>query len=469
MSIINNMPSKGGMTINGLIESYNVYAGKTVNAGDFVKFVNGVSHLEEATSELSGSRVGGNSLFALEMPNGYCFLAHSGDGASNSSSTFDLNCGLLQPGVKTNTFIDSMFKEKNSYGWVQVCFLLENNRVLIIHQSGSSDACATFCTVKDETIVLETSITLSQISDMDGSSRVMSGVILPNGNLLLTWGQNYSFAALYSISGTTVNYIESKTLSQNSDHYELTRLVKVTDTTYAIIFRNEYSSSSHRLGMTLLQTDGETLGGTLLDSIIDSTADSGSRFDAILCSQSNIFIAHKKNSSGHFASKVLTIEGLTYVESASSTLNDGENSCTKDIVTILISENKIFCVRGSTSGQVYGVIVNLSNNAIIKNTEVSLFSNGNAGIRTHGYKSFTGDIFLCTSYSGTTYKYDYVSQLFSVANDLPSTLIKAPIWETQVTSTLETSQNGVANVSGTGGTLIEVKDKIEIYVPNITE
>ena len=34
---------KGGLDINGIIESYYVYAGENISAGDFVEFVNGVA------------------------------------------------------------------------------------------------------------------------------------------------------------------------------------------------------------------------------------------------------------------------------------------------------------------------------------------------------------------------------------------------------------------------------------------
>ena len=38
MGIVNNMPSSGGLDINGIIEEYYV-SGDKISAGDFVKFV----------------------------------------------------------------------------------------------------------------------------------------------------------------------------------------------------------------------------------------------------------------------------------------------------------------------------------------------------------------------------------------------------------------------------------------------
>ena len=79
MSIINNMPNSG-MKVNGLIEEYYVAAGETVNAGDFVKFVNGKSgETETATSTdtLIGSTLNaGRLMYATQLDDTRVFILH---------------------------------------------------------------------------------------------------------------------------------------------------------------------------------------------------------------------------------------------------------------------------------------------------------------------------------------------------------------------------------------------------------
>lgn len=50
-SAIDYIGVKGGLDINGVIESYYVYAGENVNAGDFVEFIEGIADKTSTTYE----------------------------------------------------------------------------------------------------------------------------------------------------------------------------------------------------------------------------------------------------------------------------------------------------------------------------------------------------------------------------------------------------------------------------------
>lgn len=134
MSIINNMPQKGGMTLKGQEREYYVYTGATVYAGDFVTKQAGVANngIYEKIGEGTGSSSYKNSSFRiLEVGNNRLLQYYSQTLTLYNFATYSKNAtsSVTVDSIAFSSVIDIFLLDETSTG---------DRRAIILGYSSSS-------------------------------------------------------------------------------------------------------------------------------------------------------------------------------------------------------------------------------------------------------------------------------------------------------------------------------------------
>ena len=472
MSIINNMPNSG-MKVNGLIEEYYVAAGETVNAGDFVKFVNGKSgETETATSTdtLIGSTLNaGRLMYATQLDDTRVFILHQTK--STIDSTMNL-CGVVCTivGTKIISGADVLIFAGNYTGtFFSPPVLLSDNKIFISHcfHNDGYYLYASLLSVSGDAISLLTTAKVGTNSYSGSTSPFC--VLLSNNNLLILhgYGNNYIlYGIVCTISGKTLTFGTDTSISSTSRSGYYISAKKVSTNNIFIV--HSYSTEFHLYGI-ICTVNGTTITkGT--DTVLSNTSYAGGRLSLpLLLSSNTIFIAHSKYGTNGYdlSGTICTISGTTITAklSASTIISQVYG----DISAVILDNGSIFMTYGydSTNYYLYGIILNINNTTITKGTSTPL----NSSIAYTGYDSYclllnNNIVFVAHCYDKTNY-YLY-GQLWGISNNIPTKTITMPKYETQVSITTSSPVDGIAKSTGTGGNSSVHNDKIEVYVPGGT-
>ena len=464
MSIINNMPNKSGSDINGLIEDYYVYAGQTINAGDFVNFVNGVASQATETSssvQLSGS-YDGYKISAVVLDENRVFIAHS------YGSSYSLYAMVVTISGTTITKGTDTALNTNGYnGYYVSATCLQNGSVLVLHSKTSSGSLnGIVCTIDGTTIAKGTD---QELTTKSNSSVAMSTEVLENGDVFLAHcynNSNYLYGVIIKVSGTSITYGTETSINGNSSS-GLTISISLLNNN-KIFVAHSYNSTYYYLYGIIITINGTTITkGT--DTQLSTNSYTGQKISIQTLENGNVFIAHSYSDTLWLYGIVCTINDTTIIKGTDTCLDSSaKNDAIADVKSVLY-KGKVFIPHGavsSNSQSLYGVFCTINGTTITAGSDIALNSSAKTGTVISPLLLFNDTIFIAHSYGGSYYLY---AQIFGIdeVNNVPTNNVPIPVYEQQITLATQPPFNGIAKTDGVGGTAIAHKDIISIYVPNI--
>lgn len=396
---VENLPSNdsgetGGLNINGIVKEYQVLAGESINAGDFVEFTKKKFQVLDSAA---------NSLYAspscVALSETKVFIAYPGIGYYLYGAILDLSKAVM---TMTKTQLSSTYRSCfNS----PHCILLSENKVLIIHEyTGSQYLAGTIVNISGTamtatTTQLETAggykgpkATLVSANKVFVASGYSSDYYL-RGSILTISGNKITLAADQTLNTTTKSgyYCSNGVLisdnkifmahAYSSSYYLYGTIINITNTTM--------TSSTHSINTNAIRScwtlpscallsankilivhtytsSNSYLAGTIVDIIsqnetysLTSTSNIYTDIGGVsICSCSKvadnkIYVAHKCNNYtlGH---SLITVDGATSIIKTTM-LDDTQYSCYSNPPDgVCLNGNKVFIAHGYTSSKQFG-------------------------------------------------------------------------------------------------------------------
>ena len=468
MSIINNMPTKGGMTINGVIEEYYAYAGQTISPGDFVKFVNGIAEYKNygtvAADTIADSRSGYPSSYSLEMPNGQVVYI---DGDSIDPVSFYL---LEFTNVEINIVATASIPA--TYDNPYYPCLIDDTRFFLplSYQDNALDykIYGMVVQVTNNTITLGTISSLYTVSS-GGSYKPLQAFLCSDGHVTVLSHNSDSehswYYSIYTINGTTFTTYKGQTsitdfysgnyykgISMGNDKFLITRWASGEGTGM---------DGVHCQVMTL--TYGVPSWGTITPISDAEKAEYGANFDY---GYNKVFFTIA-GTSYKLLGVAGTVSGTTITVGAEKELSS-QTYRAYTMLPKIISSSKVVVAFGISNQSGCGaMVVNLSGDTIYPATMYNLSTTGGTLMDSTEITQLSNpNLFRTFYYEGTKVPYIRKNQVFLINGDVVTKTIATSEYEIQVQKATTKDCNGVAKTGGTGGNSTSHKDKIQVYTPN---
>ena len=466
MSIINNMPNKAGMTVEGLIEEYKVYAGEEITAGGFVEFVD------------------------------------------------------YQTGTETITAVEGRYDAKI---YSHKCLTVDANTVLFAYCDSSHNSYVCLLTVSPEKITQHTSV---QLNSSTSTLENLYITKLTNGDFAVAFNQNYNtsytnefYVALLRVYGNVITILNSKRAAQGNIGANKMQLVTVAEGFVEIWRTNSYA---YICGAMVSVVDDVMTIGTIVNIHTNSDEeDMVFAATAMLDDSVMIYTEYYVSYGGSTYNKIAkyTYSGTTLTQALLTSLNTGGyssqcylfplnktqcvlfkfasynayawiftigTSITKgDLITILnrgynygikclsvvpLSSVKFLWLYGAQKitgdnqpGYPYYITVTFTGSSFTKTTETQFLSTEDyTGSKILGVLlNSSNDIFITHYVSGNEYVVDGGVWRYDSSTNTLSNSFTTPVYETQISNPSSADVNGIAKTSGAGG------DTISVIVPNI--
>ena len=464
--------SKKGLDINGIIQDYYVYAGETVNAGDFVTFVNGIA--ESTLTLVSTSPVQLHSRNILDIKSilldenkvfiivqddstnyGYAKIAT----ISNGTITLGTDYQILSSAI-SNISITKVTSSKVAISFVT-----------------SYIANAIIANVSGTTITFGSAVSLGEgtSSYPDASTSI---VALTSNYLVVAWNRNDTAnnatntsrglraCVLYTSGTTSLSKYTMFNLPRNGTNQYLS-LCAVNSTTATLAYKAGNSSGS-TVYMFVLQRSSGTL--TAGDDTQVSSAIYSRQICSCLINTDTVLIVHgvAASSSSYSAyGRTAYVSGTTVTLGTREALNTGKYVEYTGVG--LLETNKAvisYYNSNTTTGIMLIATMSGTNSRIITLSENYTFAE-NTIITTTTPCVLNPNTVLVTY--GTNLQVNTKGQLFSIdgTNITNEVETLAAIYETQVKKATTLPYNGVASTSGEGGSSTAHKDVVSVYVPDL--
>lgn len=445
--------------IDGLIKDYYVYAGQTINAGDFVQFVTGV---------------------ASQTTNSY----------KNSPTSFSTGSTQLIAVTKLSTTkVLLAYKGSDTYGYVRVV------------------------SISNATITYGTAVAFRQEDIVDLNVTYLSSSLAV---VCFTTGYT-AYAMACSISGTTVTTGSLKTVNSGSSSYPcdyVTIAYKSSTEALMCYSRKRANSSSTTYGAravvltvsgTSISTNTEVCVKTYPSTYLDVERVTTDKYIFCLTNHNNFGYAYMITTSGtsvssssgvsyevagSYCTKFNSLAVVTTTRSVVSYLSNGGRTGTATVIDTsgtlpvcgtqyvyydksnadehisdtAIVPNMIFYTDGNNNN-LYGIYYNVSDMTLTFGTNTLLLAENCSqlgAVSYNGSKTLLAYQHALVSYTGYARLYQLTSGRITDTLTFTTTTN-----ETQVKKATANPFNGVAKTSGSGGTSTGHKDKVSIYVPNI--
>ena len=284
-----------GLDINGIIREYKVNAGATVNAGDFVEFVNkcGNGEFHSGTTDF---------LSACKLDNNRVFVAYQ-DGGNSSRGTAVV---LTIDGTAINVGTEKVFDSKQTT-YISACVLTDSKVLVAYYASGYGTAVA--LTIDGTAINVG-----SEFTFCSHAIAAVSTCALTDSKVLVTYSDTYVSSngivgVVLTIDGSTISMGSSTRVLSNIGTYN--SVVRLTDNMALVAFNNYYATGYARV----LAIDGTTISvGT--SEIFNSGVTN--YISACALTDSKVLVVYQKtltdseeNTIYSGAAKVLTRSDLT--------------------------------------------------------------------------------------------------------------------------------------------------------------
>lgn len=304
--------NKGGMSINGIIKDYYVYAGEDISAGDLVEYVNGVA---------------GRTWYG--------------------------------------TNVDTDLSQNATYSGQSISAVtLDENRVFIAHSYGSSYYLyGVVCTINGATITYGTD---TELNSYASAGAQISAVKLQDGRVFIAHsysGNYYLYGMIVSINGTAVTKEADTELS--SVDYTGYRISARLLPTGKIFIAHCYSSSYYIHGKVISINDTTITAGT--GTALAATKDAGQVIDTTVLDNGNVFIAHSYTSDLFLNGVVCSIDDTTITPGEDVVLLQEKNASFCSIETL--RNGRVFIAHKDSNYDIYGMICNITELTITKRTD----------------------------------------------------------------------------------------------------
>ena len=479
MSIINNMPVKGGMDINGLIQEYYVYAGENISAGSFVEFIEGIGSETIATSsrfivdDTSSKRTLAWYIDAIALDNNRVFIAYS---SLNSYTPEDyrlkgivltINGVTIEKGVMV--IIESIFRTGSDGIKLK---LLDNNKVLVFYtrtekiQNSSGTYTSSDSMGYTDLTISGTTITVGSVKVLiSGNVDEFDITEISSTKMFISFALDWKlYASVLTISETSVS--KSSNVALSSTAYSGTGVNNSLFPNGNIIVSHRYPAENYGVGCIIVSISGTSISKGTDTEISQEGCDS--HFKVIALSDTKAFIVYPGNSTDCMFGKVLTVSGRSITSQGTSTQLDNQAGYDEEVPRILnFSEGKLLILyRDSSPYILRQLVVSISNSDAITVDTAETLVEDIGGTCTIPIPIQDNMLII-----GATYNYLYLwGQVFDIDyenNRLTNQVLLSTNYETQVRNTTTNTPNGVAKVGGEGGSSTLHKDKITIYVPDI--
>lgn len=440
---------QSGTDINGIIQDYYAYAGENISAGDFVEFINGVaSQRTETSNYIAINDTDASTAYyisAVALDDTRVFIAHT----IHTGSIYVLyGVVCIINGASIIVGTDTLINDRRNCQYPISTVLLQDGRVFVTHTgsntsngSGSVFLWGVLCEVSNNVINVSQKQILVNDTVYSNSSKV-----LPNGSVFIAhrYGtSNYIYGMIVEISGTTIT-TKTDTQLWGSSTQSATELSTVLLDKERVFIINGYSSSYRLYGM-ICTINGTTLTAGTNTSLV-STTYSSRALSSDKIDTNKVFISHEKDSdlygivcsvSDTTITKGTDTQIFNYVSTVSSTLTIGTNKVL------------VIGINNTTEYKMFGVICDIENNTITKNTPTIMNPNSYTGSRTSPVL-LRNNVFIAHSYNSVDKLY---AQMFGIdkINNIPTNNVTIKEYETQVRKATTSDIYGVAKTSGEGG------------------
>ena len=280
----------GGLSINGIIEDYYVYAGENINAGDFVEFVNGIASKTTETSvdtEISATEGYGYIISACKLAENKAFIAHANSATDNTRQLYGVVCTIN--GTKITYGTDTKLSNIGYTGTAFSVVSLEEDKVFIAHRYYSSfQVYGMVCTISVTTITIG-AYTLLDETTTSGACPI-SAVKLTSDKVFTAYcyGSGGSlYVIVCTISGTTITKGTKTAINSNSN---TGKSISVVCLESGKVFVAHDRTSRQYLNGIVCTISGTTITkGT--DTKIHEASKAGSEISAVKISDTSVFIA----------------------------------------------------------------------------------------------------------------------------------------------------------------------------------
>lgn len=462
MSIINNMPTKGGAGINGLIEEYYVYAGQEINAGDFVEFVNGYAEYNNygtiASDEIYDQDTIVNT-YCVELANGQVLVAYGG-----SSTYIKL---ILLEFDNVSVRIVNVASIGSPYTSVGRPCLIDDNRIFLLMNystnAGDMQPYAVIVQVLDNAITIGTVRSLGIIVNSYDSYRGLQAFLCTDGHvtvLIQNVDSDSVFYMVYTVDGLTFSTYKTSTSLALYPYNGWNRGIQVQNDIFLLVYHG--SNYLTYCFMTL------NFGIPTLSSAYSVTSEEKSKYSGgVTVYNDKVFFTFASDSyvlngvAGTLSGTTITFG--TSVELTSTTYQ-GYDSLPK-----YFSDDKVVVIHGKNSGSGYGgIVVNLKGTTCYPGTDYTFLSASNKSFRDEAeiIQLSNPQLFRIFWTDGAN-EYMLNSQVLMLTDaDIITTTIATSSMEKQVKIATTDDCNGVAKTGGKGGTTSLHNEKIQIYKPN---
>jgi hypothetical protein len=422
--------------INGLIEEYKVFAGETINAGDFVDFI--VSKTKQSASESDSW-----GYYSILLEPNKVFISHRSNYSALSVTIVEIN------GTEMTSTTTKIGEDNDSYGGTW-CRKINDNKIFIIHSPYYTSPSYLYGLYG--TVVEVNGNTVNVIS---------KHIFEENTDDVVTFDavcldENRTFL---SIRYGDSDYLYGAVLEQNENEFSFT-MTQLNSKSYScytkpscLLLENNKVFIAHGmdsyykyLGVTIVEINGTEMTATN-KQITTYGVRANSAPSCVLLEPNKVFIAHGSDVNYYYLyGTIITIDGTT-MKNYSHKLSSTQYSC-RGCSCVLLEPNKVFIAHNHSNNRFLGQTV-----VVIDGTTINIES---SNVKEDVY------LFDVTPYcllleqnkifiTHTLTSSRYLS--FSIYNGLGATAnIKDMNGKINV--------KGIAKTSGTSG------DTIQVYVPN---
>ena len=451
MGIINNMPSKSGLDIDGVEKTYFVYQGEAVNAGDFVEVLQGTKLKEgtynetllDLTFTVNNKSYGITSMDRVIPLNETTIFVFA---HSSSFSSYRNHAFVLQVSSDTSKFSVKCFTEIDYYSsydsWKFV------NEHTLLHFYGQDN------------INYETYAQVIYISE-DWSSISEGTKFYREGNVSDGWGGDYlsltdntgviilnhysgGYDAMYyfaTFSGSGMTYTEGKYL-------------------YYANSTTNFATSFNRNVTALKISDTQFIYGPSTSTVAYLfTVDKVNQ--TVVASQFTGTLTNLNQSTNY--KKILLDNNLwLYYYARGSSYSSYIYIVSYDISNLTM--NTLYTITLSTSYPISDILkIDGNHIAVITSKRFMVIE-----INENGYFQYD-PITMSTSHGITYYNAVFSSKACVVTYNGDISIFNIIYPEMQVRKALTQTNQGIAKTSGVGGTEQRHNEQVTVIIPNTTE
>lgn len=422
----------GEHEINWLIEQYTVAAGATINAGDFVEFINTT---EWGIHTISDNAI--SSVSACKLNNNSILVAYRNEGDTSYGYGIAIVLTLENSIVTRGT---PVIFHSASIGLISATALNENKALVVFNDSSNTYyGKAVVLSINNTEVTVGTAITFNSARTYE-----IQATTLSETKVLVAYrdysNSNYGEAIVFNISGTTITKGTAVTFN-NAQTYDVS--ITTLSSTKALVAYYDVASNTYNSNVRVLSVSGTSI--TVGSEFVFNASTMG-EMSVVALNENKALVAYRDGANSSCGTaRVLNISGTSITAGEEVVF---ESSKTFDVVAATLSEDKVLVIYYDNSNSNYGTsrVLSVDGTNITAGEKTVFYS---ANTRPYSLIAFssTSAVGFYENYSSSTGFY----QGLSVDN---STVTKHEIAVQPTTSTTYTTP--IAKTGGSAGETVEV-------------